>query len=368
MPNWPRRTGRANCGTVAYDPLVTKFALFDWLDESGRGLGETYAERLEMLEYADEAGYYCYHLAEHHGTALSTTPSPNIFLSAVAQRTKRIRLGPLGYVLPAYNPLRLLEEVCMLDQLSGGRLELGVSRGSSPHEGLRFGIEREDSRAVFMEALEIMLIGFTKGELTYDGKYFQYDGVKTRQRPRQQPYPPLWYPTTSVESIGWMAAQGFNTAFSINNSGPERVISNIASYKQEYEAHKDDPGRLNAHVKDPNYGFSMHVHVADTDEQAYNEAKPAYAVFWDNFTRRYFERGDMKHAGKGDFDKELAEGKHLVGSPDTVRKQLAELLERTGANYFIGAFSWGNLTAQQIQRSLQLFATEVIPALEPVAA
>src|SRR5438067_3483550 len=170
---------------VQHGPV--RFAMFDWLDESGRGQGETYAERLRMLELADTAGFHAYHLAEHHATELSTVPSPNLFLSAVAQRTRRIRLGPLSYVLRIYDPLRLLEEICMLDQLSGGRLELGVSRGSSPHEGLRFGIEREDSRAVFMEALEIMLMGFTRGELSYQGKYFQYDGVKTRQRPRQQP-------------------------------------------------------------------------------------------------------------------------------------------------------------------------------------
>src|SRR5260370_17083534 len=110
---------------------AVRFACFDWLDESGRDQGETYAERLRMLELADEAGFYCYHLAEHHATELSTVPSPNLFLSAVAQRTRRIRLGPLSYILPIYDPIRLMEEICMLDQLSGGRPDLGLSRGST---------------------------------------------------------------------------------------------------------------------------------------------------------------------------------------------------------------------------------------------
>lgn len=79
---------------------MVRFALFDWLDESGRGFGETYEERLQMLEYADEAGFACYHLAEHHGTALSTVPSPNLFLASVAQRTKRIRLVPHALQAP----------------------------------------------------------------------------------------------------------------------------------------------------------------------------------------------------------------------------------------------------------------------------
>src|ERR1051325_5191520 len=98
-----------------------RFGMFDWLDESGRDQGERDEERLRMLELADRLGFYAYHLAEHHATELSTVPSPNLFLSAVAQRTQHLRLGPLSYILPTYNPLRLLEEICMLDQLSNGR-------------------------------------------------------------------------------------------------------------------------------------------------------------------------------------------------------------------------------------------------------
>src|ERR1700674_4951077 len=103
---------------------LVRFAMFDWLDESGRDQGETYEERLRMLELADKAGFYAYHLAEHHATELSTVPSPNVFLAAAAQRTRRLRLGPLSYILPMYDPGSLLEEICMLDQLSKGRLEL----------------------------------------------------------------------------------------------------------------------------------------------------------------------------------------------------------------------------------------------------
>src|SRR5258707_13156479 len=105
--------------------------MFDWLDESGRGQGETYEERLRMLELADRAGFYAYHLAEHHATELSSVPSPNLFLAAAAQRTRRLRLGPLSSIPPPYDPGRLLEEISMLDQLSNGRVELRASRGST---------------------------------------------------------------------------------------------------------------------------------------------------------------------------------------------------------------------------------------------
>ncbi|MDP3768763.1 MAG: LLM class flavin-dependent oxidoreductase, partial [Dehalococcoidia bacterium] len=103
-----------------------RFGIFDWLDDSRRGLAETWALRLTMLEYADRAGFFAYHLAEHHGTPLSTAPSPNLFLMAVAQRTRQLRFGPMVYLLPMYHPIRLIEEICILDQISGGRLELGV--------------------------------------------------------------------------------------------------------------------------------------------------------------------------------------------------------------------------------------------------
>src|ERR1700736_385149 len=97
----PGYTGRTFMTVVAPSQTQTvRFSMFDWLDESGRGQGETYAERLRMLELADNAGFYAYHLAEHHATELSTVPSPNLFLSAVAQRTRGIRMGPLSYVLP----------------------------------------------------------------------------------------------------------------------------------------------------------------------------------------------------------------------------------------------------------------------------
>ena len=165
---------------VVADPV--RFAIFDWLDESGREQRETYEERLRMLELADRAGFYSYHLAEHHATELSTVPSPNLFLAAVAQRTRRLRLGPLSYILPLYDPVRLLEEICMLDQLSGGRLELGLSRGST---GEHIDGDPDKARAVFNEALEVILMGLSTGEIDYHGAHFEYDHVITRLRPAQ---------------------------------------------------------------------------------------------------------------------------------------------------------------------------------------
>ena len=108
-----------------------EFGIFDHLDRSGLPLKEYYEARLKLIETYDRSGFYAYHVAEHHSTPLGMAPSPSVFLSAIAQRTRRLRFGPLVYALPLHHPLRLVEEICMLDHLSGGRLEIGFGRGSS---------------------------------------------------------------------------------------------------------------------------------------------------------------------------------------------------------------------------------------------
>ncbi|HEV7661984.1 MAG TPA: LLM class flavin-dependent oxidoreductase [Chloroflexota bacterium] len=338
-----------------------RFAMFDWLDESGRDLGDTYEERLRMLELADQSGFFAYHLAEHHATELSTVPSPNLFLTAVAQRTHRLRLGALTYVLPAYEPVRLLEEIAMLDQLSNGRVELGLSRGST---GEHVEDDPEKARAMFGEALEVILQGLATGDVDYHGRFYSYDHVLTRLRPKQKPYPPLWYPTSSVDSIDWVARNGISTAFSMQLSGVDGVAGMLDRYRTQLAAHVSDENRLNGHVERPNYGFSMHVHVAETDELAREQARPAFDHFMHNFTYRFVRRGmPNRYQDRANFDTQLAKGALLIGSPETVRETLRSHLQRTGANYFIGTFAFGSLPLEQVLSSVGLFAREVMPAL-----
>src|SRR5262249_55971324 len=109
-----------------------KFGIFDHLDDSGMPTGRHFAERLSLIEAYDRCGFYAYHLAEHHGTPLGMAPSPGVFLAAIAQRTKRLRFGPLVYLLPLYHPIRLIEEICMLDQLTNRRLALTLHPAMSP--------------------------------------------------------------------------------------------------------------------------------------------------------------------------------------------------------------------------------------------
>ena len=138
--------------------MSVEFAVFDHIDRGGRDLSRLYDDRLELAAAYDRLGFYSYHVAEHHATPLGLAPSPGIFLSSVAQRTKRIRLGPLVYLLPLYDPLRLIWEICMLDHLSGGRLQLGVGRGISLLELTYHGVNLAmHSRALYQETLDVVL-------------------------------------------------------------------------------------------------------------------------------------------------------------------------------------------------------------------
>jgi alkanesulfonate monooxygenase SsuD/methylene tetrahydromethanopterin reductase-like flavin-dependent oxidoreductase (luciferase family) len=149
-----------------------EFGVFDHLDRDDQTLGDYYSARLQIIETYDRLGFYAYHVAEHHATPLGMAPSPSVFLAAVAQRTRQLRFGALVYALPLYHPLRMIEEICMLDQLSRGRLEIGFGRGSSPSELIYYGQDPDQSQKIYAEALELVVAGLTQRSLTFHGEFF----------------------------------------------------------------------------------------------------------------------------------------------------------------------------------------------------
>src|ERR1700751_1232431 len=170
-----------------------QIGLFDHVEHGDRALAVLFDERLKFAAAADEAGIYCLHVAEHHATPLNMVPVPGVYLGALARATKRMRLGPLVYLLPLYSPLRLIEEICMLDHLSYGRLEVGVGRGVSPFELKYHKVEHDQSRDIFVDAFECVSAGLQTDTLTYKGPHYEYENVPIALRPLQQPYPPFWY-------------------------------------------------------------------------------------------------------------------------------------------------------------------------------
>jgi alkanesulfonate monooxygenase SsuD/methylene tetrahydromethanopterin reductase-like flavin-dependent oxidoreductase (luciferase family) len=344
-----------------------KFGIFDWIDRNDRlSLPETYEQRLRMLELADEAGIWCYHLAEHHGTPLAVAPSPNLFLAAAAERTSRLRFGPLVQLLPLYNPLRNIEEICFLDNLSGGRLELGVGRGVSAEELSIYGVDIAESRDRFQECFDIMLQGLRSGRVTYHGKYYDIDDAPLTIGPLQHPYPPLWYPTSSPDRVEWVAKEGFNTLFGFTRTSLDVIASGVSLYRDVWQRHRDDPERINAHVAQPRLGATRHVFVADTDAEAEDVARGAYSDFDRNFLTRPGRVG--AESRRGDYDTAVGWGGIFTGTPDSVRDQVQAFIDQSGANYFVGTFAFGSLTTEQVLRSLKLFGDEVMPNVKPAAS
>ncbi|HEU0168885.1 MAG TPA: LLM class flavin-dependent oxidoreductase, partial [Chloroflexota bacterium] len=211
--------------------------------------------------------------------------------------------------------------------------------------------------------------GWTNGAINFDGKYFQYEDVHTEYSPKQKPYPPLWYPTSNRSSIEWVGKNGIRTAFSMHLAPSMQAVHEMVDmYWEAYDEHKNDPGRLNEHADDVALcGISGHVHVADTDEQALREAREGYQLFHHNFLALRMKPGDLQRYDGLNFDKLHEGGRFFCGSPETVRQQLKNCFDSTGANYFMANFTFGSMTEQQLTHSIDLFAKQVMPAFQKQA-
>jgi alkanesulfonate monooxygenase SsuD/methylene tetrahydromethanopterin reductase-like flavin-dependent oxidoreductase (luciferase family) len=332
-----------------------RFGIFDWVEASGRAPAEVYEHKLELATAAERAGFHGFFVAEHHGTPLSIDGSPSALLSAIFQRTRRLRAGALTFCLPWYHPYRFYSEVCMLDQMSHGRLELGVGRGVSPIESRIFNLNsidesRERYRATletFFEACRspVMKINAVEAEL--------------HVKPFQQPWPPLWFPSSNRESIEFTARHGYHTAFIGKHADCKPLFER---YRELWEKHRNDPGRHNAHVSEPFLARTQHLVIADTDAQAEKlglRAYEAWAAHIHHLTRK-LGRPDVHKTTP--YDEDSAQ-RLIAGAPRTAAQKLEEMLRLTGANYLLCVFSFGDLAPEDAMRSIELFARDVSPAL-----
>ena len=333
-----------------------EFGIFDHLDATGQKLDAYYADRLALIRLFDRSGFRSYHIAEHHSTPLGMAPSPNLFLSAVAMQTGTLRFGPLVYALPLYHPLRLVQEICMLDQMSGGRLEIGFGRGASAIEAAYFGNDHAEAEPVYREYLDIVLNGLATGRLHHQGKYFSFDDIPLLVGPYQKPHPPLWYGVHATDSAARAARLGSHI---VSLDSAEETGAFARSYRAAWaEAHgvESAPGLV---------GLGMFVVVGETDAEALAAARRAYPVWHESFNY-LFVRHDTplpKHQRPPTFDGMSGQGRAVAGSPDTVAAFLAERMAVAEANYMVGQMAFGDLTRDETTRSVELFAAHVIPAL-----
>jgi alkanesulfonate monooxygenase SsuD/methylene tetrahydromethanopterin reductase-like flavin-dependent oxidoreductase (luciferase family) len=331
-----------------------KFGVFDHLDRDDQPLGDYYRARLEIIEAYDRLGFYAYHVAEHHSTPLGMAPSPSVFLAAVAQRTRRLRFGPMVYALPLYHPLRLIEEICMLDQLSGGRLEIGFGRGSSPTELIYYGQNPEDAQAIYAEALELVVKGLTQRSLTFHGKFFQLDAVPMELEPWQKPHPPIWYGVHAPDSAARAARRGLQV---VSLDPPAETTASFDSFRAAWrETHGGAPLPL--------MGLGRFIVVAETDAAALAIARRAYPRWHESFTHLRRLSGRINaHPRPPTFDELAAVGQGVAGAPATVAAALRAQIATTGSNYLVGQLAFGDLSLAEALQSIELFARHVMPAL-----
>jgi alkanesulfonate monooxygenase SsuD/methylene tetrahydromethanopterin reductase-like flavin-dependent oxidoreductase (luciferase family) len=329
--------------------------IFDHLDSRGVPLQQFYAERLQLVARYDQLGFFAYHVAEHHSTPLGLAPSPSVYLSAVAQRTRRIRFGPLVYILPLYHPLRLAEEIAMLDHMGGGRLQVGIGRGISPIEVGFFGVDPAGSQAIYLEAFEVLRRALTQESVTHHGAHFHYENVPTVLRPLQQPHPPLWYGIGNAEGVDWCVANHVNGVV----NGPADRVRQITDRFHERCAVSGlrDSAR-------PLLGTSRHVVVAETDAQALARAERAYARWHASFMHLWRRHGQSPQFGGFPEDPKVAieAGLVVAGTAASVRENLQAQVERLGVTYLLARFAFGDLSLQESLESTERFAAGVLPS------
>jgi alkanesulfonate monooxygenase SsuD/methylene tetrahydromethanopterin reductase-like flavin-dependent oxidoreductase (luciferase family) len=335
------------------------FGVFDHVDRNDLPLPEYYEARLQIVEAYERAGFYSYHVAEHHGTPLGMAPSPSVYLAAVAQRTKRLRFGPMVYALPLYHPFRLAEEICMLDQMSGGRLEIGFGRGASPIEMTFFGQSPPEAQATYLEGLQVIKLALTQKSVSFAGKYYQFDNVPMEFPPAQRPHPPIWYGAHAPETGEWAARQ----RFPIISLDPSALAGSIIErYRTTWRAENGDTPILKM-------GIGRFIVVAPTDDEALQLARKAYLRWHASFNHLFVARGVAvpRHARPATFDELHERGQGVAGSPATVRAWLTREIRTSGTNYLVGQFAFGDLTTAQTLASIDLFTRDVMPALREVS-
>ena len=335
-----------------------QFGIFDHLDRNRQPLADYYEERLAIVEAYDRAGFYAYHVAEHHATPLGMAPSPSVFLSAVAQRTRRLRFGPLIYALPLYHPLRMVEEICMLDQMSGGRLDVGFGRGASPIELDLYGSNPNEAREVYDEALTIVIRGLTERTLSFSGKHFSFDQVPIELSPLQKPHPPLWYGVHATDSAARCARAGIN-AVTLDS------IADTRRFTDSFRAAFAETGRPATAI--PKFGLGRFVVVADTDAEAWRLAERAYPLWIRSFNFLFDQYDSAPNLPRPPtFPEIAADGRGIAGAPATVTETIRRHMAEGGADYFVGQFAFGDLTREETLHSIDLFARECMPRLHEV--
>jgi alkanesulfonate monooxygenase SsuD/methylene tetrahydromethanopterin reductase-like flavin-dependent oxidoreductase (luciferase family) len=334
--------------------MSMKFGLFHTVQwPEGSSQVDVYNEAIREAVRADELGLHSVWLTEHHFTRHGLVSDSLNVLSHIAALTQNIRLGTAVAVLPFHSPLRLAESAAIVDLLSGGRLDFGVGRGYQPVEFGGFGVDMAERAARFEESLDLILKGWTTHHaFEHKGEFWQYGMVDPQPKPLQAPHPPIWVATDSVDGLRHCAEQDWGVMFPQGRS-LEVLEEQVGRYRQALE----DAGKPWDNSK---LLVARGLYVAETDDEAWDTAARPYHAFQE-MARGL---GAKKDTGgpNNTFDTETMAESVVFGSPETCQATLRRIHD-IGVDYVLFFIRYADLPHANIMRSLDLFATEVAPAL-----
>ena len=340
---------------------------FGWYHEfhrqaEGQSDSDALAMGIDQVIQAEAWGLDSVWLAEiHQQSARSVLTAPLTILSALATRTTRLMLGTGVQVLPLAHPLRLAEETATVDQISGGRLLLGVGRSGNPRAYAAYGVPYSESRERFYETLEILKRAWTQEVFSYEGKYWSFNEARAVPRPFQRPHPPIRIAGASEDTFPVLGALGYPLFVAVRSGTLSALAPDLVAYRDAYDA-AGHPGKGEVHLR-------IAVHVAETDAEAQAQAHASIMHGYRALTTQLEgapnarRRAELEQVRALTYD-DILRDKVLIGSPDTVAERLRELRAELGIDGILAELNFGaRIPAPDMMRSLRLLCQEVRPRL-----
>lgn len=360
-------------GTRGYDTVWVKLPNGFFDPVKGHKLYNRY---LDELEYGEELGFDGIAVNEHHQTAYGIMPSPIVTASALARRTKRVKIAILGSALPLrQHPLTIAEEHAMIDVITGGRLISGFVRGIGA-EYHTFGVNPTFSHDRFHEAHDLIVRAWTEtGPFAFHGRHYKVEYVNIWPRPFQRPHPPIWIPSQgSKETIDWAAHPQRRYTYL-------QTFSPVKAVQRYLKLYRDTANEQGYDAEDRQLGWAVPVYVGDTDESARRDAKVHFEVFRNRFLKMPFEmilppgytsRESMKGimaakgqlAGETTAEQAIDLGMFFCGSAATVRESIEHYWKEMRFDNLLTMCQFGTLPEDLTRRNMQLFARDVLPAIQ----
>src|SRR5262245_21466123 len=312
-------------------------------------LAAVYERAMARIEMMDQTGFDCVWLAEHHFNTYSVCPSINVMATHVAARTKRLRIGMAVSLAAFYNPLRLAEEVAMIDILSGGRVNWGAGRGFDRAEFQAFGVPPEESSDRFCECVEIVLAAWRSERMSYEGRFWRYDGVEVLPKPMQVPHPPVWLAATSPDSIRRAASSGYDILLD-----PHATHADIGKKRALYHQVLTEHGHSTEGRVIP---IARLLAVGATDKEAEDVARAGAQWTVSSYSNPSKRSGPPPAHWDPTVDpvERYMNDVVLRGSPERVADKIAELRESIDLEYL--------MCAPLSHQSFMLFTEKVLPKL-----